>query len=112
MNLRTIIVAFVCLLSACGNNTEGQILFFTHEGCPYCDKALQYINANYKQLPMQVLEVGKPENMKKFVACANKFKLDKQKLGTPLICMDDNYILGWSDMNAAKFRKYVKPYIK
>lgn len=111
MRFLAVIVAVSTLLSACSAKNSEQILFFTHEGCPYCEKAMAYINSNYKQLPIQVLEVSKPENMRKFVACANKFKLDKRKLGTPLICMKDNYILGWSDMDAAKFRKFVKPYL-
>ena len=106
------IVAVCSLLSACGDKDSDKILFFTHDGCPYCVQAMEYININYKQLPIQVLEVNKPENMRKFIACADKFKLDKRKLGTPLICMKDNYILGWSAMDAAKFRKFVKPYLK
>ena len=112
MRFFAVIVALCTLLSACGDKNGEQILFFTHDGCPYCEKALQYINTNYDNLPMQILEVSKAQNMKRFIACADKFKLDKRKLGTPLICMKDGYILGWSEMDAAKFRKLVKTYVK
>ena len=100
------------LFVACGNSDDNQILFFTHNGCPYCDKALNFVSANYKDVPMQVLEVENPANMRKFISCADKFKLDKSRLGTPLICMGDNYILGWTKVSERKFRQYVKPFMK
>ena len=112
MRFLAIVIAVCTLLSACGDKNGEQILFFTHDGCQYCEKALQYIKTNYNNLPMQILEVSKAQNMKRFIACTEKFKLDKRKLGTPLICMKNDYILGWSDMGAAKFRKLVKAYEK
>lgn len=101
----------VCLFVFGCNQESNQIQFFTHEGCPYCEKAMQYIKINYPKLPMQVLEVDKGDNLKLFVKCANKFKLNKNELGTPLICMGDNYIMGWSMENQKLFNEYVKPFI-
>ena len=62
----TVLVACF-LFVACGNKDDEQILFFTHNGCPYCDKALNYINTNYKELPMQILEVENSANMRRFI---------------------------------------------
>lgn len=102
----------VCLFVFGCNQESSQIQFFTHEGCPYCEKAMQYIKINYPKLSMQVLEVDKGDNLKLFVRCASKFKLNKDKLGTPLICMGDNYIMGWSKENQKLFNEYVKPFIE
>ena len=105
---------FMCcvLLAGCGKPQAQDIEFFTHEGCPYCAKAQQYLQINYPKLPIQILEIEKPENMQKFVRCAEKFKLNKQKLGTPLICMHNHYIMGWSAENMKQFNEYIKPYLK
>ena len=103
----------VCLLlTGCNKPRAQEIEFFTHEGCPYCAKALQYIKINYPKLPIQVLEIEKAENMQKFVRCAEKFKLNKQQLGTPLICFRKQYIMGWSPENANLFNEYIKAYLK
>ena len=103
----------VCLLVVgCSKPQAQEIEFFTHDGCPYCAKAMQYIKINYPKLPLQVLEIEKEQNMKKFVRCAEKFKLNKQQLGTPLICMHKHYIMGWSPENIKLFNEYIKPYLK
>lgn len=103
-------------LSGCGQKPETQIEFFMHDGCPYCEKALQYISANYPQLPMQVMEIGngdeKGDNLKKFITCARRFKLTGNRLGTPLICMGQHYLLGWSPENEKLFNEYAKPFMK
>lgn len=109
--LTALLFVFLALVG-CGQKQEAQIEFFTHDGCPYCEKALQFISANYPALPMQVLEVGKDENMKKFAACARRFKLTGSQLGTPLICMGDHYLLGWTPENETLFKEYVKPFVK
>ena len=105
-------LCFVCfLLMGCRAQESQSIEFYTHEGCPYCSKALKYIQINYPKLPMKVYEIGTPGNMRKFVECADKFKLDKKKLGTPLICFEKHYIMGWSQENQTLFNDYVKPYL-
>lgn len=105
-------LVILLLLAGCGKRDPCSIEFFTHEGCPYCAKALKYIHINYPGLPIQVLEIGAEENMKKFVKCAVRFKLDIKKLGTPLICMDKHYIMGWSSESREQFNRYIKPYLK
>ena len=105
------ILFVVFFLTSCGQKETQSITFFTHEGCPYCEKALQYIHLNYPKLPMQVLEISQPENMVKFVQCAQKFKLDLKKLGTPLVCMDKHYVMGWSEEEQNLFNEYIKSYL-
>lgn len=43
-----------------------------------------------------------------FKACGEKFRLGNS-IGTPLFCMGDKYLIGWSENNARKFDEYVKP---
>ena len=106
------LLAALFLLSACGPQTSDEIEFFTHNGCPYCEKALKFIQINYPKLPIKVMEISSPQNMKKFVRCAKKFQLNTQQLGTPLICMKKHYLMGWNQENQDKFNTYVKEIIK
>ena len=102
----------ICLLLVgCGSQNAQTIEFYTHDGCPYCAKALKYIQINYPKLPIKVYEIDKPMNLRLFVECADKFKLDKKKLGTPLICMKEHYLMGWSSENQKLFNEYVKAYL-
>ena len=112
MKKLAVLLLWGLMLTGCGQKSETQVEFFTHNGCPYCEKALQYISANYPQLPMQVFEIGNDDNMKKFVACARRFKLTGTQLGTPLICMGQHYLLGWSPENEKLFNEYAKPFMK
>ena len=48
-----------------------------------------------------------PESRKLFEKCAEKFNIDKRELGTPLICMGNNYILGWSKNAGIQFDSYL-----
>lgn len=100
------------LLAGCGDKEPQQVEFFTHDGCPYCEKALKYIRINYPKLPMEILEISRPNNMQKFIKRAMKYRLNTQKLGTPLICLGDNYIMGWSPAEQKKFNEYVKPFVE
>ena len=105
------VLVSVFLLAGCGQKEAQSVTFFTHEGCPYCEKALQYIHLNYPKLPMRVLEVTQPENMVNLMRCVQRFKLDSKKIGTPLICMDKHYIMGWSEEEQNLFNEYVKSYL-
>lgn len=83
------------------------IYFFSHKGCPYCNDALTYIKNNYNSLPITILDVEHKNNLELFIKCADKFRLDKRSLGTPLICIGNNYILGWNRDNEKKFDEYI-----
>lgn len=88
-----------------------EIYFFFSNGCPHCHEALTYINAKYPNLKMAMVNVANPEGYTLFVKCAQKFKLGN-RIGTPLFCMGDNYLMGWADEYAPKFDAYVKPFLE
>ena len=91
---------------------EDIIYFFTKDMCPYCHQATAYITEQYPHLEVSFKNIADEENMTLLMACADKFQLDKRRLGTPLICMGDTYVLGWSDAEKAKFDTAVKAFLK
>lgn len=46
-----------------------------------------------------------------FMQCVKKFDLPHKDIGTPLICMGDNYLIGWSEEEAKKFDSFVQPFL-
>lgn len=109
-------LAGVLLLGACDEDkslgaqdiSDSQIYFFYQSSCPHCHHASQYIAQKYPDLKMQNLNVRTPENFNLLLKCAQKFNLPQESLGTPLICMGDHYIMGWSAADANKFDIYVR----
>ena len=110
-------VAMLCLLGACGEKkTEvedlqpDKLYFFYSNGCPHCHSALEYINQKYPKLSLSMVNVANAGGYELLVKCARRFKLGRQ-IGTPLLCMGDNYLMGWTPEYEAKFDSYVKPYL-
>ena len=111
-----------CLVSACDKkaddvNTEltrnispNHIYFFYQTSCPHCHYAAEYITKKYPNLKTINLDVRQQANYNLFLKCANKFRLNQNSLGTPLICMGDHYIMGWSDTDRVKFDSYVQKF--
>jgi len=90
---------------------QEKIVFFTHEGCPYCQEAKAYISKKYPFLAIEYKDIAEPANVKAILKCADTFGLNKRRLGTPLICFGSkNYVYGWSDEESENFDKYVKEF--
>lgn len=125
--LTLFLTAIILAVSACDNsNTQAQtndnttqqsaiqdnkLYFFYSTGCPHCHDALAYINDKYPDLTLSMVNVSNRDGYNLFIKCAKKFNLGNQ-IGTPLFCMGDNYIMGWSDDYAKKFDDNVAPFIK
>jgi glutaredoxin len=84
------------------------IYFFTKPGCPYCDKASAYIKQMHPNVSVEYKNVKEVSARDLMLACAEKFDLPTNQLGTPLICMGNNYILGWGTEAPTKFEKALK----
>ncbi len=91
---------------------DDQIYFFTQNMCPHCNHAATFIANKYPDLKIKYLEIDTHENREAMIACADKFNVNKRQLGTPLICMGQHYILGWSEEEEKKFDEYVKDFIE
>ncbi len=116
-----IIFIFIHILCCCTeqgkeNNKEitlsnNNIYFFYYNQCPYCHDAINYINSQYPDLKLTMINIHTPEGYKLLVKCAKKYNL-YPNIGTPLFAIGDHYIMGWSDSNAKKLDKYIKPFLK
>ena len=107
----------VLFMSACEKSAEeneldgSRIYFFYQTTCPHCHDAAKYIKENYPDLNMVSRNVRLPGNQKLFSYAVKKYKIGEMA-GTPLICFDDKYIMGWSDAKSKEFDEYSKPYRK
>lgn len=88
--------------------SNNQIYFFYQNTCGHCHHAAQYISQRHPGLKMVNVDVRTPEGFNLFLKCAQKFNLNQNSLGTPLICMGSHYIMGWSDEDANRFDSYVQ----
>lgn len=89
---------------------ENKIYHFYQPSCPHCHEAIEYINNRYPKVDMVLVDItqGK-KNFDLFSACAGKFKLGNQ-IGTPLFCMGNHYIMGWSEEQQKQFDQYIKEF--
>ena len=89
--LSAVLVAAAFCLGGCAEKSAIQsdkIYFFYSETCPHCHDAEAYL----------------------FVKCAEKFNLG-QRIGTPLFCMGDNYLMGWAPEYENRFDAYARPFL-
>ncbi|MCM1324453.1 MAG: hypothetical protein NC218_10030 [Acetobacter sp.] len=90
---------------------KDKIYFFTHTGCPYCEMAEKHIAQNRSNAAIEVISIDKPEGFYLFKKCAEKFKLGKN-IGTPLFCIGDEYLMGWSTENQQRFDELSSKFIQ
>lgn len=88
-----------------------KIYFFTHKGCPFCEMAEEYIAKNMTDVAIEHVDIDKPGGMFLFRKCVQKFKLGRE-IGTPLFCMGDDYLMGWSEDNLRRFVELVERFKK
>lgn len=85
-------------------NNKAYVLYL--EGCPICTQALEYINERYFTRPDVVrVNLETEEGQVLLKQCAKKFNF--QRILAPVICIGDNYFMGWSGKAAKDFDKYL-----
>ena len=62
-------------------------------------------------MQIEKFDIANSDARNLFIKCAKKFNLGNN-LGTPLICLGDNYVMGWSKRNEKKFDRLIKPFLK
>ena len=100
--MRKIILTALCFFSF---SAQAEIQFFTREGCPFCQKAKEYITSIDAENKFSFLDVTQEESLKLFIECAKRFDLDERKLGIPLICAEKEYIMGWNEEKQVQLQK-------
>lgn len=107
-------VSCVALLTACSKDEAkkldpNKVYFFYQSTCPHCHHALEYINRSAPDVSLEMISIDGP-GRDLFIQCVEKFNLPRDAIGTPLICMGDNYLMGWSPAYEVKFDEYIAPY--
>lgn len=104
-------------LSACDGNenlpskiSDNQVYFFYQTTCPHCHHAADYVKKKYPDLNIVAVNIAQHDGFKLFEKCARKFDLT-ENLGTPLFCMGDKYLMGWSSSYEKQFDAYVQPFL-
>lgn len=112
-NLVLSVAASIVLVGCGADNAKKlnpeKIYFFYQSTCPHCHHALEYINRTAPDVELEMIQVdGSGRDL--FIQCVEKFDLPRDAIGTPLICMGDNYLMGWSQEYEVRFDEYVAPY--
>ena len=117
--LRRLLIALfgsaVMFLAACDDEnsvaylSKNEVYFFYQTTCPHCHTAAQYIKEKHPNLKVKGLDIQMPGNMKLFRQASKDYKINSV-VGTPLIGMGDNYIMGWGDDKEKVFEEYVTKY--
>ena len=107
-------ISCIALLTACSKDDANKldpnkIYFFYQSTCPHCHHALEYINRSAPDVSLEMVSIDGP-GRDLFLQCVEKFDLPRNAIGTPLICMGDNYLMGWSPEYEIKFDEYIAPY--
>lgn len=101
---------FIPLAAKAEDLDNSKIYNFYQPTCPHCHEAINYLNAAYPDLKLELIDItAGRENMDLFIKCAKKFNLGNQ-VGTPLFCMGAHYIMGWSKQEQQNFDEYVKDF--
>ena len=101
-----LVVGAICLLFQRGEQValsslpRDTVIVFSKTGCSHCREAKAFIDTivrrEYPDVPIHVLNVDKSDNMAKLWAVVRHHRLDPERVGTPLIVINDRVIMGWT----------------
>ncbi len=112
--MKNIFIALsILLISACSKTeiSDDKIYLFYSKNCGYCHVAIKDIAEAHPKLEIEMVDVEKNNGYDLFVACAKKHNLGN-RIGTPLLCIADNYMMGWSKDSIYTFNAKAKNFIK
>ena len=89
------------------NNSETQLMenkiyFFAHSLCQSCRDAFIYLGTQHKDLNIPITDMKDRHNLELYKQCVKKFNIKNSALTLPLICMGDNYVMGWDNSSSPK----------
>jgi len=89
-----------------------KIYFFAHSMCMRCREPFAYLTQNHQDLNIPITDMKFHHNFELYKECAKKFNIPNNELQLPLICMGDNYIMGWDERAPERFRSYLKTFLE
>lgn len=84
---------------------DNKIYFFIHSLCQSCRPAYSYLFQNHPELDISLINMKFKHNLELYKECVAKFEIKNSELRLPLICMGNNYIMGWDNDGAIKFEQ-------
>lgn len=89
-----------------------EVLFFTKNMCPYCNHAAAYLSTQYPDVSVSFIDIETSDGWERFLETVDALQLNTQRLGTPLIVVGQQYILGWSPDEEKKLDDLLKSFLK
>ena len=89
---------------------EDKIYFFAHSMCLNCKDAFVYIYTYHGDLNIPITDMKFHHNFELYKECVQKFNISNKELRLPLICMGDNYIMGWEAKTGDIFEKHLSAF--
>lgn len=107
----TMILGLSVILSGCQEKANtNRIYVFSQPGCPHCIHAMDYMSRYYKGYDIKEMNIREGNNMGYMLRYARRYKIPEQNIGTPLIVMGDNYVMGWGSEQMKEFNRYAKDF--
>jgi hypothetical protein len=89
-----------------------KIYFFAHSMCSSCKDAYVYLHTYHKDLNIPITNMSEKHSLDLYKQCVKKFNIPNYELRLPLICMKDDYIMGWDKKSEELFQKALENYLK
>ena len=120
--LKKILLSLVLVLSI--NNAKAQtvvkleeteinpkkIYFFAHSMCQECKDTFVFFSTQHADLNIPIVDMRHKQNFDLYKKCVKKFDIKNAELRLPLICMGNNYIMGWKKTDEIKFNQYLQEF--
>jgi glutaredoxin len=106
--------ALVFMLCACHKEQnmeiDNDIIIFTQQGCPHCEKAVDFINNSLLQknpsLRIKQIDVShNDQNFEILQSYLKKYNFHETRIGTPVIIFNNQLVMGWDLTNKFKLKK-------
>ena len=86
---------------------DNKIYFFAHSMCMNCKDAFVYIYTHHADLGIPIMDMKFHHNFELYKECVQKFNISNRELRLPLICMGDNFIMGWDEQSGNAFEQHL-----
>ena len=105
-----ILVFAVCACHKQNREINADIIIFTQQGCSHCEHAADFINnrllIDHPSLQISWIDVTyDADNIKILKHYLQKYKFNKNHVGTPIIIFNDQLIMGWNVENKVKLQR-------
>jgi len=89
---------------------DNKIYFFAHSMCQNCKEAFIYIYTNHSDLNIPIIDMKFHHNFELYKECVQKFNISNKELRLPLICMGNNFIMGWDEQSGNIFEQQLNTF--